>query len=102
MIIVPCSMKTLAGVGMRYYNDLITRAASVTLKEQRRSVLVARQTPLSDTYIQSMLEVSRAGDLLSTGDGLLYSAGVSVVVDGAAGQRNNFEYMIQRKAVGRI
>jgi flavin prenyltransferase len=61
MIIVPCSMKTLAGVRMGYDSDLIVRAASVTLKERRRLVLVARETPLSSLHLENMLKVSEAG-----------------------------------------
>jgi 4-hydroxy-3-polyprenylbenzoate decarboxylase len=64
MIVVPCSMKTLAGIRMGYDNDLITRAASVTLKERRRLVLVARETPLSSIYLENMLEVTKAGAVL--------------------------------------
>jgi phenylacrylic acid decarboxylase len=61
MIVVPCSMKTLAGIRMGYDSDLIARAASVVLKERRRLVVVARETPLSSIHLENMLELTRAG-----------------------------------------
>ncbi|KAH7126439.1 flavoprotein [Dactylonectria estremocensis] len=64
MIVVPCSMKTLAGIRMGYDSDLIVRAASVTLKERRRLVLVARETPLSSIHLENMLEVTKANAVI--------------------------------------
>ncbi|KAH6680081.1 flavoprotein [Plectosphaerella plurivora] len=64
MIVVPCSMKTLAAVRMGYDADLISRAAGVTLKERRRLVLAVRETPLNDVHLENMLGVSRAGAVL--------------------------------------
>jgi 4-hydroxy-3-polyprenylbenzoate decarboxylase len=61
MIIVPCSMKTLAAVRIGYCEDLISRSADVTLKEGRRLVMVVRETPLSDIHLENMLFLRRAG-----------------------------------------
>lgn len=58
MLIVPCSMKTVAGIHSGYTDNLILRAADVTIKEQRRLVLAARETPLSGIHLRNLYELS--------------------------------------------
>lgn len=61
MIVVPCSMRTLAAVATGYGDNLVHRAAEVTLKERRRLVLAVRETPLTPVHLENMLKLSRIG-----------------------------------------
>lgn len=61
MFVVPCSMKTLAGVASGYANNLIERAADVTIKEGRPLLLSPREMPFSAIHLENMLKLARLG-----------------------------------------
>ena len=64
MIVIPCSMKTAAGIHSGYSDNLLLRAADVTLKERRKLVLVARETPLSTIHLRNLYELSQMGAII--------------------------------------
>lgn len=64
MAIVPCSMKTLAGVALGLSRSLVERAADVMLKERRRLVLVPRETPMSLPALRHMVACAEAGAMI--------------------------------------
>lgn len=59
MLIVPCSMKTAAGIYSGYADNLILRSADVVIKEQRKLVLAVRESPLSQIHLRNLYELSK-------------------------------------------
>jgi polyprenyl P-hydroxybenzoate/phenylacrylic acid decarboxylase-like protein len=64
MIVIPASMKSVAGMACGYADDLLIRAADVTIKERRNLVVVPRETPLSVVHLENLLKLARAGAVI--------------------------------------
>lgn len=64
MIIVPCSMKTVAGIAVGYADNLLLRAADVCLKENRRLIIVPREIPLSRIHLRNLKELADNGVII--------------------------------------
>lgn len=60
-VVIPCSMKTLAGIAHGYADNLLLRAVDVTLKEKRPLILVPRETPLRTVHLENMLKLAAEG-----------------------------------------
>lgn len=88
MVIVPCSMKTLSGVVHSYADNLLVRAADVTLKERRRLVLVPRESPLHVGHTRLMHEAALMGAVICPPMPAFYNAPQTVedIVDHTVGR----------------
>lgn len=83
MLVAPCSVRTLSGIANSYDEDLVVRAADVTLKERRRLVLLLRETPLHAGHLRLMAQVTEAGAVVMPPVPAFYTrpASVAEIVD---------------------
>ncbi|MDD5467648.1 MAG: UbiX family flavin prenyltransferase [Anaerolineales bacterium] len=88
MLVIPCSIKTLSGIANSYADDLIVRAADVTLKEGRSLVLVVRETPLHRGHIRLLDLAAQAGAIIFPPVPAFYSSPQTLdeVVTGTVGR----------------
>lgn len=88
MLVVPCSVKTLAGIAHGYASTLIERAGDVTIKEGRRLLLSPREMPFSAIHLENMLKLARLGVVIAPPVPAFYHAPVDMdgIVDFVAGK----------------
>ena len=86
MLVVPCSMRSLAAIAIGYGDNLIQRAADVTLKERRPLILVPREAPLNAIHLRNMLTLAEMGAVIMPPMPAFYSrpASVDAIVDQTA------------------
>ncbi len=73
MVVIPASMSSIARISRGISDDLLTRSADVMLKERRKLILVARETPLSTIHLENMLSLSKAGAIIMPATPSFYS-----------------------------
>lgn len=78
MIVVPCSMRSLAAMAHGFGDNLLTRAADVALKERRRLVIAPREAPLHEGHLTSMLALARMGAIIAPPMPPFYTAVLTV------------------------
>jgi flavin prenyltransferase len=88
MLVAPCSVRTLSGIANSYDEDLVVRAADVTLKERRRLVLLLRETPLHAGHLRLMSDVTASGAIVMPPVPAFYTrpASVADIVDHTVGR----------------
>jgi 4-hydroxy-3-polyprenylbenzoate decarboxylase len=88
MIVAPCSMKTLAAIAHGLCDNLIARAADVTLKERRRLLLMVRETPFNLAHLRNMTAVTEMGGIIYPPLPALYQrpASIAEMVDHTVGR----------------